>query len=166
MALPQVNWCTGNRGVHSSCNTLALLHWSPKCFKIIPLILAWSWREYCRHSHGSLSQSRDLGIFWSLHCQHHCRQLFPRPPGRGCIRPQAGSLLQAQVMPCHQHPTRAQVGKGCFQGRRQQRERTAVGQGQAVAPAGSLASCCGWHKHCLRKWMMFSFGFLLVIWLY
>lgn len=46
------------------------------------------------------------------------------------------------------------------------RERTAVGQRKALAPAGSPAFCCGWHKHCLNKWIIFSFGFLLVIWLY
>lgn len=89
------NWCTGNRGVHSSCSTLALLHQSPKCFRIIPLVLVWSGREYCRHSHGPLSQSRDPGMSWSLHCQHHCMQLFPRLQGEAGSDPRQG--------PCCKH---------------------------------------------------------------
>lgn len=45
-------------------------------------------------------------------------------------------------------------------------ERTAVVKGR-LGPLLALQPLnCGWHKHCLTKWMLFSFGFLLVIWLY
>lgn len=89
---------------------------------------------------------------------HVFRERLDQTPGRGL----AASTGDALPAASQQRIVRKKaVPKAGGSG-----EKTAAGQGQALAPAGSPASCCGWHKHCLTKCMLFSFGFLLVIWLY
>lgn len=86
-------------------------------------------------------------------------------PREAASHPRQGPCCKHRWCLASSIPPEDSQEKGCFQGRRQPREKS-CSQGHALAPVGSPASSCGWHKNCLTKWMLFSFGFLLVVWLY